>query len=49
MKIYVAYFKDFGLSVYPFKTGFDLVLICVTFSVEFKNNADKSKTEDQEA
>jgi len=49
MKIYVAYFKDFGLSIYPFKTGFDLVLICVTFSVEFKKYANKSKTEDPKA
>ena len=40
MKTYIAYFKDFGLSIYPFKTGFDLVLICVTISVEFKTHGD---------
>lgn len=38
MKYYIKWFQDFGISVYPinrFKNGFDLVLICVTISVDY--------------
>lgn len=42
MKYYINYFKDFGLSIYFFKTGFDLVLICVTISIYYKTNENES-------
>lgn len=38
MKYYINYFKDFGLSIYPinkFRNGFDLVLICITISIDY--------------
>lgn len=49
MKTYIAYFKDFGLSIYTFKGGFDLVLICITISVDFIKHADQGQTENSEA
>lgn len=47
MKYYIKWFTDFGVSVYPvdkFRKGFDLVLICVTISIDYgkQNTAENT-------